>query len=239
MKNHFYADLEFNEFHLGRPFIALNMVGSLDGKVTLDGTLRPGSLGSTFDRKTMNIIRSHFDAVLMGGNTARQHPFYLGVSAKLAKLRTEKGLASQPLTVLLTKSGRLDPCSPLFKDPPRAPLIFTSQRGKHKLSPNIINQSNLEIIDENTKLNTICSLLQKKYGVNRLLVEGGPSINYQFLKEQLLDEVFITLAPRIIGATSDLSLVMGDKVLPNSKFSLISSFQHENELFLRYAISCP
>ncbi len=235
MHTHFYDQLEFP--HTGeRPLIACNMVTSLDGKVTAGGT-QPASLGSSFDLKTMGVIRSHFDAVLAGGNTIRLHPYYLGVPSALAGGRIKKGLEFQPLTVLLTKSGNLDPHSKLFTAPPRPPIIITSQKGAGNLSISIQEQSNIEVVD-NSDPQGIVTLLQEKYQVKRLLVEGGPSVNFQFMQARLLDELFLTLHPSLIGNRADLSLSAGDHVLGTAaNIHLLSVNRQGDELFLRYRIT--
>lgn len=234
MHNHFYQDLQFVK-PAHRAFVACNMVTSLDGKVTADGT-QPSSLGSSFDLATMGIIRSHFDAVLAGGNTIRLHPYYLGVPARLEEARQKKGLASQPLTVLLTRSGNLDPKSPLFAKAPRPPVIITSAAGAQGLSALIQEQSSVEIM-ENPNPQGIVELLHDKYQVQRLLVEGGPSVNYQFMEAKILDELFLTLHPSLIGKRTDLGLSTGEHVLEKpEQINLISLNQHSEELFLRYRI---
>lgn len=233
--HHFYQELTFlHPTH--RPFIACNMVTSLDGKVTADGT-QPSSLGSSFDLKTMGIIRSHFDAILTGGNTIRLHPYYLGVPAKLEGVRQRKGLEAQPLTVLLSRSGNLDPANRLFAQAPRPPVILTSAAGAQNLAATIQNQSSVEIMaDTNPK--AVATLLQEKYGVKRLLVEGGPSVNYQFMQTKLLDELFLTLHPSLIGKRTDLGLSAGDHVLDKANsIKLISANRQDDELFLRYRIT--
>lgn len=233
MTAHFYTQLDF-ELPPGRPFTACNMVMSLDGRVTAGGRLKPGSIGSAFDLQTMQVIRSHFDAVLSGGNTVRQHPFYLGVPAELESARLERGLAFQPLSIVLTGSGRLDPDTPLFTQPPRPPLIFTSPEGALNLPREVKAKSRVEVLEEATPAN-IAAVLYGTYGVRRLLVEGGPSVNYQFMQAKLLNELFLTLAPRIIGLRTDLTLAMGDELLPTPKEAeLLSVHRHGQELFLRY-----
>ena len=235
MDKHFYQALAF-EKPPERPLVACNMVTSLDGKVTADGT-QPKSLGSAFDLGTMGIIRSHFDAVLAGGNTIRLHPYYLGVPARLERGRQEKGLASQPLTVLLTRSGDLDPTSSLFTKAPRPPVIITSAQGAENLPVAIIEQAQIEVM-ENAIPQAILQLLQDKYQVQRLLVEGGPSVNYQFMQAKLLDELFLTLHPSLIGKRTDLGLSAGDQVLELPEtIKLLSVNQHDDELFLRYRIT--
>ncbi len=237
MHKHFYAQLELPPSQ-NRPFVALNMVASLDGKVTSRGRLDPGSLGSTFDRKTMNVIRSHFDAVLAGGNTIRQHPYYLGVPKELEVKRRERGLAAQPLTVLLTKSGQLDPLGPVFATPPRPPVIITTTKGAKNLPTPIKEVAIVEILGEQQGPQAICQLLWEEHQVSHLLVEGGPSVNYQFCQDRHVDQIFFTLAPRIVGASNDLTMIMGPKVLPTAnQINLLSMNKHGDELFLRYEIN--
>lgn len=235
MAIHFYSDLKF-QASPKRPIVACNMVMSLDGKVTADGK-QPDSLGSSFDLLTMNVIRSHFDAVLAGGNTIRQFPFYLGVRKELEATREKMGLVSQPLTVLLTKSGKLNAQTPLFTNPPRPPVIITSAKGAENLDPRIKAQSKVEVV-ENPNPQKICALLWENYQVQHLLVEGGPSVNYQFMQAQYLDELFLTLSPHLIGKRTDLNVAMGDQVLEKAEqIKLLSTNQHSDELFLRYRIS--
>ncbi|HBG01841.1 MAG TPA: hypothetical protein DDW87_09755, partial [Firmicutes bacterium] len=209
----------------------------IDGKITAGGAQRPGSPGSPFDRSTMNVIRGHFDAVLAGGNTIRQHPYYLGVPCELENARKQKGLASQPLTVVLTRSGRLDPVSPLFTRAPRLPVVITSPAGAQRMAPSVKAKANIEILQNSTP-HQIITLLRQKYQVRRLLVEGGPSVNYQFMHARLLDELFLTLHPSLIGNRTDLNLAAGDGVLERAeRIALVSINQHNNELFLRYRIA--
>jgi riboflavin-specific deaminase-like protein len=233
MSEHFYNQLEF-ELPQRRPFVACNMVMSLDGRVTAGGSLRPGSIGSSFDAATMHVIRSHFDAVLSGGNTVRQHPFYLGVPEELERLRQARGLAFQPLSVVLTRSGRLDAHAPLFERPPRPPIIITTAAGAANLPQAVKEQSVVEIVAEPTPEN-ISSLLWAKHQVQRLLVEGGPSVNFQFMQARLLDELFLTLAPKLVGLRTDFTLAMGDELLPKPREAqLVSVHKQGQELFLRY-----
>lgn len=236
MDTHFYDGLTFEQPTKKRPLIACNMVTSLDGKVTAGGT-QPTSLGSSFDFKTMGIIRSHFDAVLAGGNTIRLHPYYLGVPAELEKTRQKRGLAAQPLTVLLTRSGNLDPYSPVFVKAPRPPIIVTSSDGARNLPVTIQEQSSIEVIDGGDP-QAIITLLEKKYAVKHFLLEGGPSVNFQFMQARLLDELFLTLHPSLIGNRTDLSLSAGDHVLERAEsIRLLSVNQQGDELFVRYRIT--
>jgi diaminohydroxyphosphoribosylaminopyrimidine deaminase/5-amino-6-(5-phosphoribosylamino)uracil reductase len=108
--------------------------------------------------------------------------------------------------------------------------------GAQGLPPLIQEQSIVEIM-ENPNPQGIVELLQDKYQVQHLLVEGGPSVNYQFMEAKILDELFLTLHPSLIGKRTDLGLSAGDRVLEKpEQIKLISLNQHSEELFLRYRI---
>ncbi len=231
LKEHPYQGITLPK-RKNRPFVAINMVTSLDGKITNGGTQTP-ALGSSFDRETMNVLRSRFDAVLTGGNTARQHPYYLGVPERYEKVRLAEGLRAQPLTVILSGSGKLDPASPLFKKAPRKPLVITSKEGAARVPP----AAGLEIAAERIDLKWLTNLLYEKYGIERLLVEGGAGVNYQFLQAGLVDRLFFTLTPHLVGSRFDLTMVMGDETFSRQpRITLLSYFAHKNELFLAYGL---
>lgn len=88
-------------------------------------------------------------------------------------------------------------------------------------------------------LNELVKLLNQQ-GYKNVLVEGGPTLLGSFLKENLLDEIFITIAPKIYGTdkTSTLSLVEGVLFSPQEikKLKLVSFKKLNSELFLRYRV---
>lgn len=78
-------------------------------------------------------------------------------------------------------------------------------------------------------------------GYKHVLVEGGPTLLGSFLKENLIDEIFLTIAPKIYGSKSQntLTLVEGVFFKPQQikTLSLVSLKKIGNELFLRYMVS--
>jgi riboflavin biosynthesis pyrimidine reductase len=77
-------------------------------------------------------------------------------------------------------------------------------------------------------------------GVRWLLAEGGPALNASLLREGLLDELFLTVAPRLVGG-AERALVASADTPPEARRSLtlLSAHAHESELFLRYAVNRP
>jgi riboflavin biosynthesis pyrimidine reductase len=75
-------------------------------------------------------------------------------------------------------------------------------------------------------------------GVKRVLVEGGGTLNFSFFRENLVDEFYITVTPRILGGAAAPSPVDGKGFLRNShvRLKLLSSRKDGDELFLRYRV---
>jgi 2,5-diamino-6-(ribosylamino)-4(3H)-pyrimidinone 5'-phosphate reductase len=236
--NHPYMDLTFPSSPGDRPYVAVNMVMSLDGKITVGKKLEAGSLGSGFDRDTMTVLRHHFDAVICGGETVRQHPFYLGVTPEFSDLRKAQGMTLQPRTIIVTNSGLLPRDSALFSKPEFPPIILTSKQSYSQIVSKLGSLAEVYAVGEDqVEVGEALKLLRQVYAVDRLLLEGGPRLNFQFMQEQAVDEVFLTLAPRLVGSKDELSMVMGDSVLESlPRLKLISHFQHADELFLRYRV---
>lgn len=242
-----YADLLLPEGHPDGvlPYIAINMVASIDGRAAVDG--RSDTLGSDVDRLLMRNIRSAFDAVLVGAGTVRDEEISLGVPEELSRTRRGKGLSGQPLGVVLAGSGRLPIERRLFgggkaSGPSRGPLavITTSGTPTGELSQ-ISASGGAEVVclpgKQRPDARIVAEVLRKRFGVVRLLVEGGPSVNHSFLKGGLVDEIFLTLAPKLIGGLPPDApgILEGPKLY--SRAQLLSAYLFEDELFLRYATS--
>ncbi len=220
-----------------RPYIIFNMVSSVDGKATTTHGQLTG-LGSPTDRKVMNRLRSQVDAVLVGGETLRADPFIPTVSTELLPERLQHFLG-QPLGIVVSNSGDL-PLDHRFwqagKDlrvvflgagaSSEAEKILAEKAQVFRLSPDINNFSQ------------ILNLLWQKLAIKRLMVEGGASINFEFISAGWSDELFLTFCPKLVGGVKNTTIIGGKDYgmaeLPNLK--LRSLYQHENELFLRYKI---
>jgi riboflavin biosynthesis pyrimidine reductase len=83
--------------------------------------------------------------------------------------------------------------------------------------------------------------LRRRYGVELLLCEGGPHLNLQLLGLGLVDELFLSLSPKLAGGDpSDaeaLRIVAGEELEIPVELDLLGVLQHESHLFLRYRVS--
>ncbi|MBO8141306.1 MAG: RibD family protein [Firmicutes bacterium] len=231
-----YDDLELPEGRDGRPYTALNMVSTVDGKTTLDENRIREPIGSRLDRALMGRLRQAFDAVIRGAETVRADPHYPGVPPELEHRRIARGLARQPLAVVITASGDLPLDSPYFQGAPRRPLVIAASTVPLDKLAALRKAADVHVVSgPRVDIPSAFRLLYETYGVRRLLSEGGPRFNQDCLAAGLLDEIFWTLTPRIAGGSRDLTMVEGPGVLaPMPRLALVSAYCHEHELFLRY-----
>lgn len=213
-------------------WVAVCMVASLDGAASLDG--RSGGLGSDADRLALRRLRDAADAVLVGAATVREEGYgpLTGDSSRRAG-RVARGLAGIPRLAILTISGELDPDAAVFSDPEQRPLVLTTTDGAAVAGPRLGERA--EVVALGTRRVAPGDVLAHlgSLGLHRVACEGGPRINAQVLAEDLADEVFLTLAPvTVAGQAPRIAQGPGTQTL--RRLRLVSLWEHEGELFLRY-----
>lgn len=174
-----------------RPYVRAGMVLSADGSAAQDGSSRP--LSTPADRSAFRALRALCDVVLVGAGTARAED-YAGVPlrAELVAWRREAGLPDRPRLAVVTRTGRLDPSSRLFDEPPLvvAPVgVADGLRDRAEV---------LEAGEGEVDLPAALETLRRR-GLPGVLCEGGPSLLAALLADGLLDEVCWTVVPRLVG----------------------------------------
>lgn len=231
-----YSDLHY-EGKPDRPYVAINMVSSVDGRTTIHGELRKTRIGSEEDRQLMGWVRHAADVVIRGAETVRINPAYPGVKPALVPVRRAKGLQDQPLAVVITNSCDVPLQSQLFTAGPR-PIIMTSSTAPAERVDMLREAADVVVVGEDS-VDPLTALrtLRSDFGVERVLLEGGPNLNYHFLRQGLVDELFWTVAPKMVGGKGELSWVEGEDVFdPLVQLELISAYTLADELFLRYRV---
>ncbi|MFO7246464.1 MAG: dihydrofolate reductase family protein [Thermaerobacter sp.] len=216
-----------------RPYVAANMVSTLDGRATAAG--RVHEIGSDLDHRLMRKVRAAVDAVLRGAGTVRSNPKYPGVPPEDVVLRRRKGLADQPRLVILSRSLDLPWDSRLVGDAPERPIVFTGEEAGAARLAEARRHAEVHVFPgDQVPIRQALSLLRSRYGIRSVLCEGGPTVNWLLLEAGCLDEYFWTAAPKFSGGPDDLATVEGPRPLGLVRFQLVSAFVHEDELFLRY-----
>ncbi len=210
-----------------RPHLAMNFAATLDGRATIEG--RSGQIGSETDTAMLVGLRTRFDAVMIGAGTMRAERYGRIVSSEARRQeRRQLGLPADPLVVIV--SGRLDlPWdAPLFDEGGRV-LVLTAAE-EEEPPP---TSAAVEVVRHPGQVDIAAALrqLHREHGVQALLCEGGPRLHSQLWSLGLVDELFLTIAPKLTGAGP--SIVEGELPAP-TPLELIWLLEDRGELFGRY-----
>ena len=212
-----------------RPYTVVNFAVTLDGRAAIEG--RAGPIGSRTDMEMLQRLRTRVDAVMIGAGTMRAERYGRMVSDPALRARRERnGLAHDPLAVLI--SGRLDlPWdATLFTDGGGRVVVFTTAEAEPPAT-----ETPLEVIRHEgpaVDLLEVTRYLREERGIRALLCEGGPGLHSEMQALGLVDEIFVTLAPKLSGGPEP-RLIEGEQ--PQiSEWELAWLLEEGGELFARY-----
>jgi len=206
-----------------RPYLALNMVATVDGRAALNGSAV--GIGSPADKRLMRELRAEADVVLHGAGTVRADPLSARVPAELVPLRIANGLTPQPLGAIVTRSGNLPGKHPYYDS---STVIYITSNYEVPVHEPTVEVCRVEDVRE-----AIDDLGRRD--VQRILCEGGPTLNAALFEAGLVDEVFLTIAPKLIGGHDPLTIVKGTD-LGVIHLQLRSFVELDGELFLKYGV---
>jgi 2,5-diamino-6-(ribosylamino)-4(3H)-pyrimidinone 5'-phosphate reductase len=233
-----YRDLELrwrSREGARRPYVFVNAVASVDGRTAVEG--RASGLGTATDRGVMRTLRSKADAVMIGGGTLRAEKLSLGLDADDPRPR--------PLAVVLTNTGDVPLETNLIRDRRQMVLVVigagTDGRVERRLG-RYAEVRRAPISESGTiDLQGCLRMLRSHYGVHSLLVEGGPTLNHALISGNLVDELFVTVTPQVLGGPPTLAptLLTGPQIPTRERptLGLVSVHLAGDELFLRYSLA--
>ncbi len=213
-----------------RPYLVLNMVSTVDGKAAIDW--RTQGLSSALDREMFHHLRTQTDAVMVGAGTARAERY--GAIVKTDELRDKRraeGLEPEALAVVV--SGRLDLPQdlPILGEPSQPVVVAT---GSDETVPGTGNQVLYERVGDDLPL--LMARLRSDHGVRSVLCEGGPTLNSFLFAAGLVDELFLTLSPMVLGGAAALTIVAGRELVEPAHLELISIAEGGGDLFTRWRV---
>ncbi len=219
-----------------RPYILLNYALSLDGKLSTEQR-DPVRFTSRIDRGLMDEIRADADAVLIGAGTLRaEDPPVRIKAARRRDERRRKGKPPHPVSVILSRSMQLPRTGRYWEDDQVERIIATTQQAKDEQV--LAFQDSAEVIRAgrtSVDLHEFCRMLADR-GIGRLLVEGGGEVNMAFWEAGLVDEVYLTLCPVVIGGSTAPTAADGRGFAIDGlrNLRLVETRRVGQELFLRY-----
>jgi len=225
--------------NLPKPFVTANFALTWDGRIsTRNGT--PANFSSPRDKQRLLEIRSGADAVLVSAKTAAADRMTMGMpDAALREKRVKRKQAPYPLRVLLSNSGAIDPALPVFAKDFSPIVIFTTVRMPESQRGALAARADLWMHDgPSVNLPAMMATLRGEYGIKRLVCEGGGQIFRALLEAGLVDELHVTLCPRIFGGIQAPTLTgrAGDFLPKSAPLSLRKMDIVNGECFLQYRI---
>ncbi len=219
----------FDQSRGDRPFVAANMITTLDGRASVRG--RSKDLGSEVDSEFLIKLRRRFDAVMVGAGTIRAERYGRIVRDPEARAERERaGLSADPLAVIVSGSLDLPFDAPIFTCGAGRVLIFTSSRDQPPETATVVE---CERTEGPVAIEDLLRKLAEEYGVRALLCEGGPQLFGQLEAADAVDDLFLTSSPELIGGEPSPRILEGTLGEPRRK-SLEELLEHEGELFARY-----
>lgn len=239
-----YAELSFPPPPPGRPYVFSNMVSSMDGKAVVEGTEK--GLGSKADQRLMRRLRTHADMVLTGAGTFRAS----GAGARIdddamRAWRIERGKTPNPIAATVTSTGSLDTSRQFFTAGDYDAVVFAGPGVSTEAEARIRDAGRkvVRIAEGSAGLAELASIARNDFGVERLLVEGGPTVLAELLHLDVVDEFFQTIGGKVVGGRGTLTIVEGERfsMADLREFGLLSVVVNgaEDELYLRWRRKPP
>jgi riboflavin biosynthesis pyrimidine reductase len=228
-----YTDLRLGDrAAAGRPYVISNFVASADGKATAAG--RTAGLGGDADRVVFHLLRTQADAVLAGtGTLAVERYGALVRSEAMGAIRVREGRSPQPLAVVVSRSGEVPFDIPLFASP-QARVALYAPAGTVVPAGCTAQVTMHELPAGEDPMPAVLSSVRREHGVRSLLLEGGPLLFNAMLADDLVDELFLTLAPALVGG-AELGMTTGPALSEVIELRLVWALERDGHLFLRYA----
>ena len=208
--------------------LALNMIASVDGRIAVNG--RSGGLGGPADRSLFHALRARAHAVMAAAGTVRAERYGpLIRDLNVRATRVARGLTEQPIAVIVSRRLDLDAGLPLLADrgshiviltPSAGDLPYCQARGDY---------------NRTTSLGSGLAELHATYGIRLVLCEGGPSLNASLAAESLIDELFLSISPQLVGDTPGAgALLSNDAPDPPMALELRMLLEHDSQLYAHY-----
>jgi 5-amino-6-(5-phosphoribosylamino)uracil reductase len=211
---------------------------SADGKIA-DVQRSPARFGSTTDKAHLETQIAQADAVLVGAETLRAYGTILKVSSpNLLQHRQERGKPPQPIHIVCSKSAILDPDYAFFNQPvPR--WLLTTERGARQWQNSFQFDQILVAQTDSTGFNWSAVFQQlSRLGVKQVVVTGGGTLVAALLAANLIDELWLTICPLLLGGATAPTPVEGAGFLATlaPRLQLLSVQSHHHEVFLHYRL---
>ena len=186
-----------------KPKIHAHFAMTADGKISTKN-FTPSQFTSPADKARIGQIRARHDAILAGRGTVAADTMSMRLSsAQLRKERLKAGLPPEPLRVVISNTGKIDPAWKIFQHTGSPIVILSTTRMPLKLRAVLAPLCDLHLYESpSVPLAAALAMLRAEYGVKSLVCEGGGSLLRSLAAADLVDEIHLTLAPILFGGVA-------------------------------------
>jgi len=189
-----------------RPNVIINSAMSADGKIS-SVDRKQVRISGPDDMARVKLLRARSDAVMVGvGTVLADDPGLKVKSRDLRMMRSDRGLPENPMRVVVDSRARTPPKAEVLGE---GCILAVSRAAPEERLDRLKGKCEIVVAgEEKVDLGELLSILQKK-GVERLMVEGGATLNWSLIEAGLVDEIIVFVGPMIIGGEGAPTLVDG------------------------------
>lgn len=219
-----------------KPYVILNAAMTLDGKIATE--TGSSNISGKEDLIRVHELRKEVDAIMVGINTV------IADDPRLTVHKIESKKEDNPIRVVVDGKGRIPIESRITNDD--APtIIAVSDDYKSDLTASdkyqVLKNKGVDFFFAGEKQVDLVKLMDYLYekGVKTLMLEGGSTLNFSMIKDGLIDEIRICVAPMVVGGVNAISLFGGDGFMTmdeSVKLELVDSFSCGKDLVLKYKV---
>lgn len=216
-------------------WVAMGMVTSVDGATSVDGTSR--RLGAEGDLAAFRALRALADVVVVGLGTAIVEDYGPTWQARHVAARERRGQPPLPRLALVTGSGEVPGDLRALGDPQQPPLVLTTPAGAEVVRSRAGGQAEVVEVEASSDGGVAPAAAVEALaarGLGRVVVEGGPTLNHAFVDAGVVDELFVTVAPLLVGGGTG---VVGPALEHGPRALVLQELRvHGSELVCRYRL---
>jgi riboflavin-specific deaminase-like protein len=214
----------------GRPWLLLDMVASVDGRIALDG--RVGELSTPPDKALFRHLRCLADSVLVGAQTVRAEGYgAVRCDETHQQRRIARAQAPQPRLCIVSRSLDLDPQSRVFDEGGPIPVIFSCSASPLRERAALAEVAHVEVLGSDTVDMAAVLTTLRDWGSELVVCEGGAMLNSKLVDADLVDELCLTVSPVLGGDPLGLLATRSHATVP---LKLALSHSVGDTVFLRY-----
>jgi len=217
---------------MNRPYVMIVSEVTIDGKLTLDEGVSSKEIMKLMDdeaNKYLHQIRAECDGIMVGATTVR-------IDNPSLTVRYVEG--ESPTRIIPASTGNLPLDANIF-DVTKAPTIIAVSRKCPEERIEAIKEKGADVIVAGEDRVDFVELLEKLYerGIRKLMVEGGSKVNWEMIKNDLVDEIRLIHLPVVVGGDNVPSLVSGEgfkKLELVKRYDIKSVFKCGNQVITEY-----